>query len=110
MKKKPPYLPKIPLIKWHSGLAYKSSTHSIDGVRLAVATGVLLHFKLFDDFIERAFIETNREEHWLNAAEYKIYVNGLASIKDSSLLYSGSVLYQDSSQLIDLGIMTGNAA
>lgn len=109
-EKKPPYLPKIPLIKWHSGLAYKSSTHSIDGVRLAVATGVLLHFKLFDDFIERAFIETNREEHWLNAAEYKIYVNGLASIKDSSLLYSGSVLYQDSSQLIDLGIMTGNAA
>ena len=101
----PPYLPKVPLVKWSSDLAFKASTHDIDGVTLAKTTGVLLHFKLFDDFYENVKQEALRGEHWENAAEYKAYWHKISQDPDVDPMYSGSVKYENSAQLVELGLI-----
>jgi hypothetical protein len=102
---KPPYLPKIPLVKWSSGLRYSASTHVIEEVRLAPFTGALLHFKLFSDFIERTMIEAKRREHWDGAAQYEVYAEGLAANPDLDPMYEGSVPFMNSRQLVEMGLL-----
>jgi hypothetical protein len=102
---KPPYLPKIPLVKWSSGLKYSASTHVIKDLRLAPFTGVLLHFKLFSDFVERTMIEVKRREHWDDAAQYEVYAEGLAAYPDLDPMYEGSVRFLNSRQLVEMGLL-----
>jgi len=101
----PPYLPKIPLVKWQEGLAFSASTHEIADVRLSRETGVLLHFKLFADFVRRAESEARRGEHWDRAAQYAVYAEALRETPDLDPMYAGSVRYRDSRQLIEMGLM-----
>lgn len=102
---KPPYLPKIPLVKWSKGMEYLVSTHRIEGVRLAQHTGALLHFKLFSDMYEKVTEEVARAEHWDGAAQYSVYAEALDAEPDLDPYYSGSMLYRDSRQLIELGLI-----
>lgn len=102
---KPPYLPKVPLVRWTDGLAYEASTHKIEGVRLAPITGALLHFKMFSDFAENVRIEVERNEQWDSAAQYSVYAHSLAAEPNLNPMYEGSVRYLNSTQLIDLGLM-----
>jgi hypothetical protein len=102
---KPPYLPKIPLVKWSEGLRYTASTHAIDDVRLAPLTGVLLHFKLFSDFVERTIVEVKRGEHWDGAAQYSAYAEGLTADPDLNPMYEGSVRFRNSRQLVEMGLL-----
>ena len=51
---------KIPLVKWRKGLSYASSTHIITPLKLSSVTGILLHFKFFSDFHEKAVREAAR--------------------------------------------------
>lgn len=101
----PPYLPKVPLVRWREGLAYSASTHELAGVRLGPDTGVLLHFKLFSDFVERAEHEARRGEHWDEAAQYAVYAEALRADADLDPMYEGSVRYRGSSQLVEMGLM-----
>ncbi len=101
----PPYLPKVPLVKWSAGLEYLASTHLIEGIRLAPTTGILLHFKLFSDFVERTMIEVERGEHWDGAAQYSVYAEVLAAEPALDPMYPGSVRFQNSRQLVKMGLM-----
>ncbi len=101
----PPYLPKVPLVRWRRGLRYLASTHLIDGVTLASATGALLHFKLFADFIVRTRLEVDRGEHWDGAAQYSAYAATIAENPDLDPTYEGSLRYEGSWQLVELRLM-----
>ncbi len=100
-----PYLPKFPLIKWQDGIALEASTHVLHNVKLAQATGVLLHFKFFQDFAVRAKLEANRKEHFADAQQYVAYSEVLSSQSNLSAFYEGSVHYENSTQLVRLGFM-----
>jgi len=114
-----PYLYKIPLIKWKDGIALEASTHVLHNVKLAQATGVLLHFKLLQDFAGRAKLEATRKEHLADAREYVAfrdpysqwiresvtYSEVMSSQSNLSAFYEGSVHYENSTQLLRLGIM-----
>lgn len=102
---RPPFLQKIPLVKWHPTRQYTASTHLIDGVRLTALTGALLHFKLFADFAESAIIEAARGEHWDGAAQYSVYAEALRRAPDMNPIYEGSARYRDSGQLVDMGLI-----
>jgi hypothetical protein len=99
-----PFLAKIPFVRWRYGLSYSASTHVLSGARTADATGVLLHFKFFSDFVARARLEASRAEHWEGAAQYRIYDEVLSNDPDLRLLYDGSVRYEGSRQLVALGL------
>lgn len=100
-----PVLKKIPLVKWRKDFAYLASTHNMLNVRLAETTGVLQHFKFFSDFIVNSEVETARKEHWDEASQYAIYWNEFQSNDQLSAYYEGSVKFESSSQLLELGLM-----
>lgn len=101
----PPCLRKAPLVKWRKDLEYEASTHYIRNVRMSLMTGILLHFKLFSDFYKYAEDESERKEHWDNASQYASYWDVLRKIPDLTALYAGSVCYENSLQLVKLGMM-----
>ena len=68
-------------------------------------TGTLLHFKFFSDFVERAALEAGRAEHFEGAAQYRCYHEVLANEPALGLWYPGSVRYDNSRQLVELGLI-----
>ena len=68
-------------------------------------TGALLHFKFFSDFVERARLEVDRGEHWDSAAQYSAYAATIAEHPDLDPYYAGSVVYEGTQSLVDLGFM-----
>ena len=100
-----PFLPKIPLVRWRRGLAYQASTHVLPGVRVSAMTGVLMHFKFFSDFTDRVAEEAVRGEHWQDAGQYGVYRKVLEENPGLNMHYRQSVRYEDSQQLVDLGLM-----
>jgi glycosyltransferase involved in cell wall biosynthesis len=99
-----PTLTKIPLVRWSPGTRYPHP-HATTSVKLADVTGVLLHFKFLEDFFSRLKIEISRKEHWDNASEYYRYLKKLKNKTKFSFVYDGSVAYEDSEQLVRLGLM-----
>jgi O-antigen/teichoic acid export membrane protein len=104
----PPCLTKVPVIRWDRESKYLSS-HWITPKVLAPDTGILLHFKLLQDFHERAVTEAARGEHYEGASEYRRYAERLASDPDLELVYEGSVRFKGTSQLVGLGLMHDSA-
>lgn len=100
-----PVLKKIPLVKWRKDLHYEASTHVIDNIELASLTGCILHFKLFSDFFTSAKNETERKEHWDDAAQYVSYWNVLSKNPELCGMHDGSLSYIDSNQLVEHGMM-----
>lgn len=84
--KKAPALNKVPLVKWHKDYAYVSSTHALlprglnqvyDTSGGEKASGVLLHAKFLNLFVDRATEEAERGEHYRAADEYQAYADEL---------------------------------
>ncbi|MFT7462177.1 MAG: glycosyltransferase involved in cell wall biosynthesis [Pseudohongiellaceae bacterium] len=105
----PPYLGKIPLVKWSAGRAYKASTHLIPCEKLAVESCVLLHFKFFAPFIESVAREVERQEHWNSASQYRSYLEVVELDRELTLHYPGSVRLSGTRQLISMGFMDSSA-
>ena len=103
--KNSPFLLNVPLIKWRKDLKYEAGTHAMSNVKIASLTGGKQHFKLFSDFYTYAEVETSRKEHWNNASEYATYWDVLSKNPRLSAMYDGSLEYQDSMQLVNLGLM-----
>ncbi|MDP2620932.1 MAG: glycosyltransferase family 2 protein [Hyphomicrobiales bacterium] len=101
-----PFLPKLPLVKWQQGLAFDLSTHTLRGARKAEATGVLLHFKFLQDFLMRVQVEADRKEHFAAARQYAAYAEIMAAIPELTAYHEGSVRYENSLQLVALGLMS----
>jgi hypothetical protein len=104
-----PFLPKIPFVKWRADLAYVTSTHLLESVRTSELSSVLLHFKFFADFGRRAAEETERREHWQQAGQYAVYDRVMRERPRLQLMYAGSVRYENSRQLVALGLMRAPA-
>jgi hypothetical protein len=104
----PPMLFKVPLFKWHPGLKITSS-HVVEPVVLSTQTGVLLHFKFFSDFHERAMKESARGEHFDGGGEYARYLAVLKANPNLGFYHDKSAAYAGSKQLISLGLMKANA-
>lgn len=100
-----PVLRKTPLIRWSRDSALLASTHIVRGTTLADVTGLLLHFKLFQDFAENAREETERKEHFAGARQYRAYDDVMAAEADLTAFHAGSVRFRDSAQLCRLGLM-----
>ena len=100
-----PVLHKIPLVLWQPQLRLTASTHDLEGVKMAAVTGMLLHFKLMQDFAESARREVERKEHFAGARQYRAYDAGVSSNVQITAFFDGSVRFRDSAQLCKLGLM-----
>jgi hypothetical protein len=102
----PPTMSIVPLIKWQRGYQYLHGRHSLNTpVNFAFFRGAVLHFKFFHDFYKRIINEVKRGEHFKGAREYRMYLEYLNNKPDFTFYYEGSMPYQDSSQLVNLGLM-----
>jgi len=98
-------LSKVSLFKYNKKIYLTEGMHAINGANLADITGIVIHLKYFQDFVERVVIESKREVHFRNALEYKIYNAACLLERDINLFYEGSVKYQNSKQLVKIGLM-----
>lgn len=106
-----PALNKIPFIRWKRHYHYRMSTHDAWPRRLNRAqaqddvstTGALFHFKLVAALQDKAAEEAKRGEHYASGREYAHYRAGDASRIHTEGL---SVRYEDSAQMVALGLMT----
>jgi hypothetical protein len=99
-----PTLGKIPFVRWSPGMFYPHP-HTTTPINLAAVTGVLLHFKFLQDFLDRLSVEVTRKEHWDGASEYSRYLVKLGRKPGLKFFYLGSVAYVNSNQLLRLGLM-----
>lgn len=99
-----PWLTKFPLIRWREDLAF-DSVHNPPDATIAGTTGALLHFKLLADFHDRARSEVGRKQHFRGALEYQAYWQVLDGSSGLSAMSSGSIRYEDSAQLVRLGLL-----
>lgn len=90
---------KVPLVKWKSGNAYTASTHQINPIQLSSVQGVLLHFKFFSDFHDRAVKAAQEGQYSQGSAEYKRYLKRADKI--NNLMYEGSIYYNSTKDLLD---------
>ena len=108
-----PTLNKTPLVKWHRGYAYVTSTHQILPRRLNEVfdfgagdrvSGVLLHTKFLPNISDKSKEEMSRGQHFENSDLYTPYYEAL--VDNPNLWFDGSVKYAEPQQLVALGLMT----
>lgn len=98
-------LSKVPLFK-HSEKSYLSEgMHTLNGGNFADLKCAMFHTKFMYDFIERAYIESEREVHFCDGLEYKIYAHQLSINSTLNLYNKESIKYENSLQLIKLDLM-----
>ena len=113
-----PSLNKVPLVKWNKAYAYVNSTHMIlprglnsvyDPGRGEKISGCLLHAKFLNTFSEKAAAELERQQHFANGQEYRVYHDRLRDNPD--LWTRWSERYINWRQLEIIGMMSkGNWA
>jgi hypothetical protein len=98
---------KVPLVKWRKGFAYYSSTHILTALKLADITGVLLHFKFFSDFYEKAVLEAGRGQYSNGGRQYRHYARVLEESSGTTAFhYTGSARYAGSQDLVARKLLT----
>ena len=90
-----PTLRKIPFVRWSPGMRHPNP-HETTPIKLSDVTGVLLHFKLLEDFSARLSVEINPTEQWDGASlswagESARCLAKLRSEPGLSFYYDGSV-------------------
>jgi hypothetical protein len=97
----------VPLVKWQKGTAYLVAQHNLNFARLSELQAGVLHFKFLPGFYKSigASLQDNESVREKGLEERKAYIDTLKSNPDLTLVYSGSVRYQDSGQLVNLGWM-----
>ncbi|MDH5797434.1 MAG: glycosyltransferase family 2 protein [Paracoccaceae bacterium] len=115
---KAPSLNKIPLVKWDRSYVFVNSTHMLlpRGLNLVYdasggekASGVLMHAKFLDLFLEKTTEEIERGEHFASSQEYRAYARTLSENPEVWCKYSEK--FVNWRQLEGLGLMSkGNWA
>ncbi len=113
-----PSLNKIPLVKWDRSYVYLHSTHMLLPKRLnkvydsnggEMASGVLLHAKFLNTFVQKTEEELKRRQHYAGSREYLAYMSRIKD--DPDLWCNWSEKYINWRQLEILGLMSkGNWA
>ncbi|WP_211331623.1 glycosyltransferase family 2 protein [Pacificibacter maritimus] len=113
-----PSLNKIPLVRWHKDYAYMHSTHMLlpRGLNHVYeteggekASGVLMHAKFLNTFVQKTEEELQRRQHYAGSREYLAYHNRIKD--DPELWCNWSEKYINWRQLEILGLMSkGNWA
>jgi hypothetical protein len=111
---KPHYAPaliKVPLMKWQAGDKRLSGHVVLNTAQSSMSplTGVLLHFKLFADFHDRAKNEVARNEHFNGSQEYRRYIAYVDRHPDFSFMYKGSRRYACSASLMKEDLISTTA-
>ncbi|WP_169578060.1 glycosyltransferase family 2 protein [Rudanella lutea] len=101
----PSILSKIPLFKYLPDTYLVQGMHAINGAQISDLQGVVIHTKFIHDFIEEVREECVREQHYGNAFYYKHFNQRITQNPSLNLSFSGSVRFQDSAQLVELGLM-----
>ena len=107
------YLSKVPLLKYDEECILAGGQHwtNLPHEQIACERGCLLHFKYFSSFQAQAEEEARRKEHYGGAMLYQEYKRGLQDQPSLSFYDpSHSVKFEDSRQLISLGIMQTDEA
>jgi hypothetical protein len=81
-----PVLSRVPLVRWHGGMQYLRGTGNISPVMIANVMGALLRFDFLSDFRDRVG-------------------SGIAVDESTNLSTEASVKFEDSAQLVQLGLM-----
>jgi Glycosyl transferase family 2 len=105
----PNALTKIPFVRWLPGTQYLDS-HRTTPIALSAVTGVLLHFKFLQDFPARVVTEATERGYSDRSRDYARYLPKLKDNRELGLHYSGSVKYESSEQLIQLGLLREDRA
>ena len=100
-----PTVSKVPLVRWRKGMQFLYSTHSRSHVETSKVTGALLHFKFLSDFHDRVETESARGEHYDGVREYRAYRALLRREGTVNFMTGKSVRFEDSAQLVRLGLM-----
>lgn len=85
-----------------------ASRHLTTPTKIANISSCLLHFKFIGDFYQKSFNEVQRKEHWAGGIEYKRYAQFYDTIIDENFDFTDlekTTKYQNSKQLIDLGLI-----
>jgi glycosyltransferase involved in cell wall biosynthesis len=102
---RPPYLGKIPLVRWRSDLSFAVSTHLIDGVVPGLVEGALLHFKMFHDFHRKVAVGAAEGQYWEGSRQYRAYIAVMDDHPGLTPRDERSVRFEDAAQLVRLGFM-----
>jgi hypothetical protein len=105
----PPCLTKVPLVRWDENSRYLNVNHFVSPKRVAPESGVLLHFKLLQDFHERASQEIVRGEYYDGAIEFRRYADKLRRVPALTFCDEDSTRFESSMQLVGLGLMQDTA-
>jgi glycosyltransferase involved in cell wall biosynthesis len=101
-------LSKISLLKYNQNFILGGGQHWTNRPveEIADETGCLLHFKFLSTFKKYAEHEIERKQHYDGAMQYRKYFNILSS-NDALQLFNKkySIKYENSEQLVKLGIM-----
>jgi hypothetical protein len=88
-----PVLSRVPLVRWHAGMQYLRGTANITPVTTASILAALLRFEFFSDYPERSQSG-----------------NALSDGSSTNLYCNSSARFENSAQLIELGLMTTTRA
>lgn len=101
----PPCLTKVPLVRWDAQTKYLNVNHFVSDKPVADVSGVLLHFKLLQDFHARAVQEMKRGQYYDGATEFVRYVEKLQQDPKLALQSEHSVRFENDAQLERLSLM-----
>jgi len=106
-----PTISKLPLLRWRRGRRFAMVTHALgEPVPLAPICGALLHFKMFDDIVEKCRVETARGEHFQGAREYRLLGTIIARSAGASFVDPAySTRYRSPEDLVVQGLMSARA-
>jgi len=88
-----PILSRVPLVRWQAGMHYLRCTGNITPVKVASVLAALLRFEFLSDFAER--VESGME---------------LSEGLSTNLYSDSSVRFENSAQLVELGLMKSTNA
>jgi hypothetical protein len=105
-----PGLSRVPLVKWRVGMEFSQGTRSLSAAVIANVLTVLLRFEFLGDFHERVRTESALGELFDDMGMHRAYRDLLRDNESVSLFSDKSVQFENSAQLVQLGLMTTTKA
>lgn len=106
-----PLLVKVALFKGGSGVDFYEAAHHTSPAILSDVTGVLLHCKFVGEFQKYVESHVDSKEHVFASLEYRHYLSWCNNHDpNKSLLCDKSLTYEDTTQLLKLGLLRTSVA